>query len=71
MGGHFGVAGGKDIFEIYPTCGKKGFWITQNIGKFEMFIRDENNERFSLEQAKEKCEEMFKAWIDLIGLKVV
>lgn len=66
-GGHFGVVGGKELYEIYPTCGDKGFWLTQNIGKFEMMVRDEKNGRMTLDQAKDRCESMFKTWFDLVG----
>jgi len=63
-----GMVGGKGVFEIVETC-KDGCAIVCNIGNPVPYIKDKNNNHFTLETAKARSEEMFGDWLNLAGLR--
>lgn len=66
---HVGMVGGKGVFEIVETC-ESGCAIVSNIGNPVPYIKDKNNDHYTMETAKARSEEMFEDWLKLAGLKV-
>lgn len=64
---HVGIAGGKRVFEVVKTC-EDGFAVVNNIGNPVPHIKDKDNNPYTLENAKTRSEEMFKGWLESIGI---